>query len=87
MKAIIMAGGKGTRLKPLTDDIPKPLVRIIDRPVMEHIIELLKKHNITQIGVTLGHMLTPLWIIRLGRAIRSELKYFVRRPRWARRAA
>ncbi|MFA5450052.1 MAG: nucleotidyltransferase family protein [Clostridia bacterium] len=55
MKAIIMAGGKGSRLQPLTNDIPKPLVKIIDKPVMEHIIELLKKHGITDIGVTLGY--------------------------------
>lgn len=55
MKAIIMAGGRGSRLMPLTTDIPKPLVKIIDKPVMEHIIELLKKHGITEIGVTLGY--------------------------------
>ncbi|MGI6212960.1 MAG: nucleotidyltransferase family protein [Christensenellales bacterium] len=78
MKAIIMAGGKGTRLKPLTDDIPKPLVRIIDRPVMEHIIELLKKHNITQIGVTLGHMSDAIMdYFGSGERLGVELKYFV----------
>lgn len=56
MKAVIMAGGKGTRLKPLTDNIPKPMVKIIDKPVMEHIINLLREHNITDIAVTLGHL-------------------------------
>lgn len=56
MKAVIMAGGKGTRLKPLTNDIPKPMVKIIDKPVMEHIINLLREHNITDIAVTLGHL-------------------------------
>ena len=55
MKAIIMAGGKGTRLAPLTNDIPKPLVKIIDKPVIVHIIELLRRHGITEIGVTLGY--------------------------------
>lgn len=55
MKAIIMAGGKGTRLKPLTDNLPKPLVKLIDRPVMEYTINLLKRHGITEIGVTLGY--------------------------------
>ena len=35
MKAIIMAGGEGTRLRPLTCDFPKPMVRLLDRPVME----------------------------------------------------
>ncbi|MCL2630543.1 MAG: nucleotidyltransferase family protein [Firmicutes bacterium] len=56
INAVIMAGGKGTRLQPLTSEVPKPLVKIIDKPVMECIIELLKKHGITEIAVTLGHM-------------------------------
>lgn len=52
MKAIIMAGGPGTRLRPLTCDLPKPLVPILNKPCMEYSIELLKDHGITQIGVT-----------------------------------
>jgi mannose-1-phosphate guanylyltransferase/phosphomannomutase len=56
MKAVIMSGGKGTRLYPLTKDLPKPMVRIIDKPILEHIILLLKKHNIREIAITLGHM-------------------------------
>ncbi|MGM0471296.1 MAG: sugar phosphate nucleotidyltransferase [Bacillota bacterium] len=52
MKAVIMAGGKGTRLRPLTCDCPKPMVPIMNKPVMEHIIELLKEHAITDIAVT-----------------------------------
>ncbi len=56
MKAIIMAGGEGTRLRPLTATMPKPMARILNRPVMEHIILLLKKHGITDIGVTLMYM-------------------------------
>lgn len=55
MKAIIMAGGKGLRLRPLTDNIPKPMVKIIDKPVLQHIIELCRAHNITDIGITLGY--------------------------------
>lgn len=55
MKAIIMAGGKGVRLRPLTNDIPKPMVKIIDKPVLQYIIELCKSHNITDIGITLGY--------------------------------
>lgn len=55
MKAVIMAGGKGTRLMPLTKDIPKPMVKIIDKPVLEHTIELLKRHNIFEIAITLGY--------------------------------
>lgn len=56
MKAIIMAGGEGSRLRPLTCDLPKPMVPIMNIPIMEHIINLLKKHGITKIGVTLMYL-------------------------------
>lgn len=56
MKAVVMAGGEGTRLRPLTSNRPKPLVPVCNRPVMEHIIDLLKKHGITQIVVTLHYL-------------------------------
>jgi mannose-1-phosphate guanylyltransferase/phosphomannomutase len=46
MKAVIMAGGFGTRLRPLTMTIPKPMVPIANTPMMEHIVNLLKKHNV-----------------------------------------
>lgn len=55
MKAIIMAGGEGRRLKPVTGDMPKPLVPLCGRPVMEHIILLLKKHGITDICCALKY--------------------------------
>ncbi|MGA2295921.1 MAG: sugar phosphate nucleotidyltransferase [FCB group bacterium] len=48
-KAVIMAGGFGTRLRPLTINIPKPMVPIMNVPLMEHIINLLKNYNITDI--------------------------------------
>ncbi len=48
-KAVIMAGGFGTRLRPLTMTIPKPMVPIINIPMMEHIVNLLKNHGITEI--------------------------------------
>lgn len=47
-----MAGGQGSRLRPLTCDLPKPMVPIANYPVMEYIIELLKNYGITEIGVT-----------------------------------
>jgi len=52
MKAVIMAGGEGSRLRPLTCDLPKPMVPIVNYPVMEYIIELLKRYKITDIAVT-----------------------------------
>ena len=48
-KAVIMAGGFGTRLRPLTMTIPKPMVPLSNSPMMEHIVNLLKKHDITDI--------------------------------------
>lgn len=56
MKAIIMAGGEGTRLRPLTCNIPKPMMPIMDKPVMEYAVELLKNNKITDIGVTLQYL-------------------------------
>ncbi|HEX2927265.1 MAG TPA: mannose-1-phosphate guanyltransferase [Ruminiclostridium sp.] len=53
MKAIIMAGGEGSRLRPLTCDLPKPMVPIMNKPVLEHTIDLLKNYGITDIGITL----------------------------------
>lgn len=55
MKAVIMAGGEGTRLRPVTCGIPKPMVPVLNKPVMGYIIELLKKHNITDIAATLAY--------------------------------
>jgi len=53
MKAVIMAGGEGTRLHPLSLGRPKPMTPLLGRPVMEHIITLLKRHSIQEICVTL----------------------------------
>ncbi|HWE57985.1 MAG TPA: sugar phosphate nucleotidyltransferase [Acidimicrobiales bacterium] len=54
MKAVIMAGGEGTRLRPLTSNQPKPMMPIANRPMMEHIIELLKRHGFEDIVVTVA---------------------------------
>ena len=56
MKAVIMAGGEGTRLRPLTSNAPKPMLPLVNRPMMEHIIELLKRHGIDEIVVTVAFM-------------------------------
>ncbi|MEL6320474.1 MAG: mannose-1-phosphate guanyltransferase [Cyanobacteria bacterium J06626_14] len=56
MRAVLMAGGSGTRLRPLTCDLPKPMVPILNRPISEHIINLLKQHNITEIIATLYYL-------------------------------
>ncbi|MBE9094732.1 mannose-1-phosphate guanyltransferase [Tychonema sp. LEGE 07203] len=56
MRAVLMAGGSGTRLRPLTCDLPKPMVPILNRPIAEHIINLLKKHKITEVIATLHYL-------------------------------
>jgi NDP-mannose synthase len=55
-RAIILAGGKGTRLKPYTVAIPKPLVPVGDKPILEIIILQLKKHGFNHITITVNHM-------------------------------
>ncbi|MGB3516962.1 MAG: mannose-1-phosphate guanyltransferase [Elainellaceae cyanobacterium] len=56
MRAVLMAGGSGTRLRPLTSDVPKPMVPILNRPIAEHIVNLLKRHDITEIIATLHYL-------------------------------
>lgn len=56
MKAVVMAGGQGSRLRPLTIGRPKPMVPIVDKPVLGHILDLLKYHGITEIVITLQYM-------------------------------
>lgn len=55
-KALILAGGKGTRLRPITYEIPKPMVPIQGRPLLEHTIEFLKKHDIRDIIISIGFL-------------------------------
>ena len=56
MKAVVMAGGEGTRLRPLTSNQPKPMVPIVGKPCMEHILELLGRHGFDDVIVTLAFM-------------------------------
>ena len=56
VKALVLAAGVGTRLDPLTKVVPKPLVPIGNRPVMEHVLRLLKHHNISDVSANLHYM-------------------------------
>jgi mannose-1-phosphate guanylyltransferase/phosphomannomutase len=51
-----MAGGEGSRLRPLTCSCPKPMVPVVNRPIMAHIVDLLITHDFTEIGATLQYM-------------------------------
>ena len=65
MKAVILAGGKGTRLRPYTTNFPKPLMPIGDKPILEIVINRLKEYKIDDVIITTGH---------LGELIRSFFK-------------
>ncbi len=56
MKAVIMAGGSGTRLRPLTSNLPKPMVPVANKPMSEHIVNLLRQHNFNDIIFTLHYL-------------------------------
>lgn len=56
MKVVIMAGGKGTRISSIASDIPKPMIKVGDKPVLEHEIECLKEQGFTDIIITVSHL-------------------------------
>jgi mannose-1-phosphate guanylyltransferase/phosphomannomutase len=56
VKAVVMAGGEGTRLRPLTSNQPKPMVPIVGKPCMEHILELLGRHGFGEVIVTVAFL-------------------------------
>jgi mannose-1-phosphate guanylyltransferase/phosphomannomutase len=56
VKAVVMAGGEGSRLRPLTSSRPKPLAPVANKPVMHHIVDLLRRHGITEIVATLHYL-------------------------------
>lgn len=56
MKAMILAAGKGTRVRPITYTIPKPLIPILQKPVMEFLVDLLRRHGFNEIMVNVSHL-------------------------------
>ncbi len=78
MKAVIMAGGEGSRLRPLTCSRPKPMVPVMNRPCMEYIINLLRYYQITEIGVTLQYLPDDIRnYFGRGTGFGVNLRYFV----------
>lgn len=82
MKGVIIAGGRGSRLRPLTNEMPKPMIPILDKPVMEYCIEHLKEHGITEIAVTVQYLSSKIIdYFGDGRQYGVNLTYFEeRRP-------
>ena len=60
MKAMILAAGKGTRVQPLTYELPKPMIPVLGKPVMEYILELLARHQFHDIMVNVSHLPEPI---------------------------
>lgn len=56
MKVVILAGGRGERLQPLTNKLPKPMIEVAGKPILEHIINLFKKNNIREFIITLCYL-------------------------------
>ena len=54
-EAIILCGGKGERLRPITKDVPKPLVKINNKPILHYVIEHLKQYDIGNINIASGY--------------------------------
>lgn len=76
MQALILAGGEGTRLRPLTSTIPKPVVPLVDRPFIAYMIEWLRSHGVTDIVLSTGHMATGVQnVLGDGGAFGVQLRY------------
>lgn len=56
MRAVVMAGGEGTRLRPMTSTLPKPLLPVVNRPIMEYVLRLLRRHGIRDAVVTVQYL-------------------------------
>lgn len=78
MKAVVMAGGEGSRLRPLTVGRPKPMVPVINKSVMGHILDLLKSHGVTEIIVTVRYLGTAIQdFFEDGRSLGLQITYAV----------
>jgi NDP-sugar pyrophosphorylase family protein len=60
MRAVILAGGKGTRLGEATREIPKPMIPIGDKPILHHQIDLLVKYGIVEITILVNYLKDPI---------------------------
>ena len=56
MKAVVLVGGEGTRLRPLTDTMPKPLVPLVDRPILDHVLDHLARHGVREVVLSSSYL-------------------------------
>lgn len=77
LQAIVMAGGEGTRLRPMTENLPKPLVPLLEEPVMGYSLKLLRRHALKEIGVTLWYQPKKIRAaFRQGEEYGVDLRYY-----------
>ena len=78
MKAVVMAGGEGSRLRPLTLGRPKPMLPVVNRPVLGHILYLLKQHGITDVVMTLQYLAAQIQdYYGDGKALGMNIEYVI----------
>lgn len=78
MKAVVMAGGEGSRLRPLTLVRPKPMLRVVNRPLLGHILYLLKLHGIVDVIMTLQYLPTQIQdYFGDGKALGMNIEYVI----------
>ena len=76
MQAVILVGGEGTRLRPLTSTVPKPVVPLVDRPFMAYMLEWLRSHGVTDIVLLMGYLPTAVRnVLGDGSAYGVSLRY------------
>ena len=56
MKAVVLVGGEGTRLRPITDTVPKPLVPLVDRPILDHVLDHLARHEVREVVLSSSYL-------------------------------
>src|SRR5919205_1430956 len=81
MQALILAGGEGTRLRPLTSTVPKPVVPLVDRPFIRFMIDWLHQHGVDDVVMSCGHLASGVRnVLGDGSALGVTLRY-VEEPR------
>jgi mannose-1-phosphate guanylyltransferase/phosphomannomutase len=78
MKAVVMAGGEGSRLRPLTIERPKPMLPVVNRPLLGHILYLLRQHGINDVVITLQYLPTQIQdFYGDGKALGMNIEYVI----------
>ena len=92
MKAVIMAGGRGTRIAALSKDLPKPMLPIDGRPILEWELESLREQGFTEVLITVGYLAPAIMDYfgdgsgcspQTGKPFGVHIEYFVEQNLWA----